>query len=126
MNSAIIAIGSNIEPDRNISKMLDLLKEEVEIIQVSKMIKTNPIGITEQSDFTNGAVKIKTQMSNEELNKRLKKIEDLLGRDRTVPKFGPRTIDLDILVFNDEIVDNDFYSRDFLRQSAEELGFKTY
>ena len=126
MNSAIIAIGSNIEPDRNISKMLDLLKEEVEIIQVSKMIKTKPIGITEQSDFTNGTVKIKTQMSDEELNKRLKKIEDLLGRDRTVPKFGPRTIDLDILVFNDEIVDNDFYSRDFLRQSAEELGFKTY
>jgi 2-amino-4-hydroxy-6-hydroxymethyldihydropteridine diphosphokinase len=44
-----------------------------------------------------------------------------MGRDRTIPKFGPRNIDLDIVVWNGTIVDEDYYTRDFLQKSVAEL-----
>jgi len=47
-----------------------------------------------------------------------------MGRDRSQEKFGPRNIDLDILIWNNAIVDPDYYTRDFLRNSAAELGFE--
>jgi 2-amino-4-hydroxy-6-hydroxymethyldihydropteridine diphosphokinase len=122
MNAVIIGIGSNIDAESNISKMLEILREHVEIVKVSEMIKTKPIGIENQPDYTNGAVKISTELNNEDLTVLLKAIENELGRDRTVPKFGPRTIDLDIVVWNGEIVDNDYYTRDFLQKSVSELS----
>ncbi|WP_321289519.1 2-amino-4-hydroxy-6-hydroxymethyldihydropteridine diphosphokinase [uncultured Sunxiuqinia sp.] len=123
MNTCIIGIGSNIEAEKNIPQALELLKKDLLILQVSKMIKTKPVGYTNQADFTNGAIKIKTNWSQKELVIYLKGIEDELERDRTQIKFGPRTIDLDVMIWNGEIVDKDYYSRDFLRQSAAELGF---
>ncbi len=121
MNEAIIGIGSNIEAEKNITKMLVLLKNQVEVLKISSMIKTKPIGIINQADYTNGAVKINTELDQKQLNSILKKIEDVMGRDRTAPKFGPRCIDLDIVVWNDKIIDDDYYTRDFLRKSVEEL-----
>ena len=122
MNTVVIGIGSNIQAETNISKMLEILKMHVEVLKVSAMIKTKPVGIKDQPDYTNGAVKIRTSIDNENLNQLLKKIEDQLGRDRTVPKFGPRCIDLDIITWNGEIVDKDYYSRDFLQKSVDELA----
>lgn len=124
MNDCIIGIGSNIEADRNIKEMLRLLAAKVEIVQVSQMVQTKPIGITEQADYTNGAVRIRTEMSLETLSLYLKMLEDQMGRDRSQKKFGPRNIDLDILIWNNTIVDPDYYTRDFLRNSAAELGFE--
>lgn len=122
LNTCVIGIGSNINADENIAKMLEILKKEVNVLQVSSMIKTKPIGIKNQPDFTNGAVKISTELDRDDLNKRLKQIEDEMGRDRTGPKFGPRCIDLDIAVWNGEVVDEDYYTRDFLRKNVAELG----
>ena len=101
--------------------MLDLLGLQVKITGLSEFIITKPIGIENQPDFTNGAVKILTDLSFSELTSLLKKIEDDLGRDRTAPKYGPRTIDLDIVIWNGKIVDPDYYSRDFLQQLIAEL-----
>ena len=98
-----------------------ILEREVEVKGVSSWVKTTPIGITDQDDFVNSAVKIRTTMTKEELVCYLKKLEDRLGRDRTLPKFGPRVIDLDIIVWNNEIVDNDYYERDFTRNAVDEL-----
>jgi 2-amino-4-hydroxy-6-hydroxymethyldihydropteridine diphosphokinase len=121
MNEVIIGIGSNIDAETNISKMLEILKSHVEVVKVSSFIKTKPIGIENQNEFTNGAVKIKTNLKLEDLTVLLKRIEDQMGRDRTAPKFGPRNIDLDIVVCNGEIVDDDYYTRDFLQKSVSEL-----
>jgi len=85
-------------------------------------LRTKPIGNEHQPDFTNGAVKIRTDLDRDALNLLLKRIEDEMGRDRSVPKFGPRTIDLDIVVWNGEIVDEDYYTRDFLQKSVEEIS----
>lgn len=124
MNDCIIGIGSNIDADKNIPEMLKLLATDVKIIQVSQMIQTKPIGITEQPDYTNGAVRIHTEMDRKALSSYLKKLEDQMGRDRSQKKFGPRNIDLDILIWNNTVVDPDYYTRDFLRNSAAELGFE--
>ena len=121
MNTVIIGIGSNINPDENIPRALKLLAEKVTIEKLSTLIKTKPIGITDQPDFINGAVKITTFLSREELQLFLKTTEDRTGRDRSQPRFGPRTIDLDIVVWNGEIVDPDYYTRDFLQIAVAEI-----
>ncbi|MBN2635440.1 MAG: 2-amino-4-hydroxy-6-hydroxymethyldihydropteridine diphosphokinase [Prolixibacteraceae bacterium] len=121
MNECIIGIGSNIDADKNISETLELLKKSVDVIKLSSLIKTKPVGITDQPDFTNGAVKIQTNLSAAELKRVLKAIEDIMGRDRTQPKFGPRSIDLDMVVWNGEIVDNDYYTRNFLKRCVDEI-----
>ncbi len=121
MNTGIIGIGSNIDADNNIPKMLAILESHVEIIKVSSLIKTKPIGITDQPDFTNGAVKISTYLDEDSLILLLKQIEDDMGRNRSEQKFGPRNIDLDLAVWNGKIVDPDYFERDFLRTSVDEL-----
>jgi 2-amino-4-hydroxy-6-hydroxymethyldihydropteridine diphosphokinase len=120
-NCAIIGIGSNINPEANISGMLKVLARKVHILKYSSFLKTKPVGIENQSDFINGAVKIETNLNRENLNHLLKSIEDRFKRDRSKPKFGPRTIDLDIVAWNDEIVDNDYFCREFLRQTVDEV-----
>jgi len=125
MNDCIIGIGSNIDAEENIAKMFRLLADDVEIIKVSKMVQTKPIGIIEQDDYTNGAVRIWTEMDLKTLTLYLKKIEDRMGRDRNQKKFGPRNIDLDILIWNNTIIDPDYFTREFLQNSAAELGFES-
>lgn len=118
MNICIIGIGSNIDADSNIAKMIEILSNKVTVIKVSPMLITKPIGIKEQPDYTNGAVKIETELDRAQLNLVLKSIENQLGRNRKEPKFGTRTMDLDIVVWNGEIVDPDYYTRDFLEKSV--------
>ena len=124
MNTCIVGIGSNIEAEKYIPLALEMIGNDCTILQTSSMVKTKPIGYADQDDFTNGAVKIETNWTRQELNRYLKQVEDQLGRDRTQIKFGPRTIDLDLMIWNGQVVDKDYYTRDFLRQSAAELGFK--
>lgn len=121
MNQCIIGIGSNINPQENIQSMLEILAQEHVLGEHSDWVVTSPIGITDQDDFVNGAVMVTTLLDRENFNLYLKKLEDRLGRDRTLPKFGPRTIDLDIVVWNGEIVDEDYHTRDFLKKSVNQL-----
>tara|TARA_R110002073_G_scaffold185696_4_gene344241 strand:- start:607 stop:975 length:369 start_codon:yes stop_codon:yes gene_type:complete len=121
MNDCIIAVGSNINPEYNIKESLNFLQQIVQVTGISSWIKTTPIGITNQDDFVNGAVRIRTALSMEALTQYLKKLENKLGRDRTLPKFGPRIIDLDIVVWNNKIIDHDYYTRDFVRNAVHEL-----
>jgi 2-amino-4-hydroxy-6-hydroxymethyldihydropteridine diphosphokinase len=123
INNCIIGIGSNIDAEKNIAQALNNLENEVTVIQISEMLKTKPIGIIDQPDFTNGAIRIETEKSLEELRSSLKMIETRMGRDRSLPKFGPRIIDLDILIWNNQVIDQDYFTRDFLRHLASELGF---
>ena len=121
-NVCIIGIGSNINAESNIQEMLEMLKMEVDVLKVSNFLKTEPIGIKDQPEYTNGAVKIETSHTKKELKKVLKNIEDQLGRDRSAPKFGPRTMDLDIVVWDGEIVDEDYFTRGFLKTSVDEIN----
>lgn len=121
MNDCIIGIGSNIDAENNIQKSLAFLEQDVEIIAISSWVKTAPIGITNQNDFINGAVRIRTTLSQDNLINYLKKLENKLGRDRSLPKFGPRTIDLDIVIWNNVVIDKDYYTRNFIKNAVDEL-----
>jgi len=121
MNCVIVGVGSNIRPEENITLAIRELEKSVKIIRKTGLMRTAPIGITDQPDFINGALLVETPMGIEQMKTLLKGLEDLLGRDRTLPKFGPRIIDLDLLAWNGEILDKDYYTRDFLRKLVDEL-----
>jgi 2-amino-4-hydroxy-6-hydroxymethyldihydropteridine diphosphokinase len=121
-HECIIGIGSNIESEQNMAAALFFLRQEQELIAVSSFLKTSPIGIPEQPDFLNGAAKVLTEMEMAEFKDYLKNIEERLKRDRTAPKFGSRTIDLDIVKWDDEIIDQDYYKRDFLKTVVDEVA----
>ena len=120
-NSVIIGMGSNIDPYVNFAEAITRLSKLFKICALSQVRITKPIGIIDQPDFINGALMIKTTMNKSSLETILEKIEDDMGRDRTAPKFGPRNIDLDVVVWNGTVVDNDYYDREFLREAVEDL-----
>lgn len=121
MNRAVIGVGSNIDPLENIVRARAEISGQLEILAESKFIETEPIGFADQPNFLNGAFLVETASNRSELSVWLSAVEEKLGRIRTENKYGPRTIDLDILVWNGEIVDNDVYSRKFLKDSIKEV-----
>ena len=104
-----MGIGSNLgEPERQISEALNLLRAEdgIDVVAVSSLRETEPVGYQDQPNFLNGAAALETDLSPRELLERLLAIERRLGRERgTGPRFGPRKIDLDLLLYGDETVD---------------------
>lgn len=120
-NDVIVGLGSNIDPTTHIEKALAQIKTRFSDILTSEFVMTQPIGYKDQADFCNGAVRFFTDLSAEELKTWLLKVENGLGRIRSENKNGPRTIDLDILVWNGEIVDKDVEHRDFLKNAIATL-----
>jgi GTP cyclohydrolase I len=120
-NRVIIAVGSNIEPAAHIERAREMIAADHTLVAVSNFVRTTPQGFADQDDFLNGAICIETQLDIEALETYLKEIEARLGRVRTENKNGPRAIDLDIAVFNGDIVDDDFYRYDFVRKAVSEL-----
>ena len=109
MATAFVGIGSNLgEPEGQIAAALDQLAAEdgIELVAVSTLRETEPVGYVDQPNFLNGAARIETELSARELLERLLAIESRLGRVRGEgPRFGPRMIDLDLLVYGDERID---------------------
>lgn len=121
MNRAIIAIGSNIEPHRHVEAAIAALAGSLRLLGRAATRVTKPIGFADQPDFVNTAVLIETALDAPALKDFLRSVEDRLGRVRTANKSAPRTIDLDIIVFNGLVTDADVHTRDFLRQAVLEL-----
>ena len=109
MAKAFVGIGSNLgQPERQIAAALEQLSAEegVEVLAVSTLRMTEPVGYRDQPDFLNGAVELETVLPARELLERLQAIESRLGRVRGEgPRFGPRTIDLDLLLYGDKTID---------------------
>ncbi len=107
---AILGLGSNIGSKReNIARAIEILSgfEDIEIIKRSRDYKTPPWGETDQDWFANACVSVMTRLEPYELLARCLEIEREMGRER-LQKWGPRVIDLDILVFgNLEICESD-------------------
>lgn len=120
-NDVIVGLGSNIQPATNIEKAVTIIKNKFLDIDRSCIIETEPIGFIGQDNFYNGALRFKTKLRLKALKQWLLDVEHRLGRVRTENKNSPRTIDLDILVWNGEIIDEDVYIRTFLQTAIEEL-----
>jgi 2-amino-4-hydroxy-6-hydroxymethyldihydropteridine diphosphokinase len=120
-NSVVIGLGSNINPEENIRKVIEAVASELHIVKSSSFVKTEPVGFKEQDRFLNGALLVETELDSDSLKSWLKELESKMGRINTDNRYGPRTIDIDILVWNGEVVDEEVYERDFLRRSIAEL-----
>lgn len=118
MNQAVIGVGSNIEPKLNVPRARERIAHRHVIIAESPLVETSPVGYVHQPDFTNGALLVETNLDRERLTADLKAIEAMLGRRHGTNRYGPRTIDLDIVVWNGEVIDRDLYTRDYLREAV--------
>jgi len=125
-----IALGSNLE-DREL-KLKTALEEIAEVSQIKKrsnIIETEPVGYTNQGKFLNMAIEVETTLSPMELLIKPQEIEHKLGRVRDI-KYGPRTIDLDIIFYEDKIINQphlqiphpEMHKRDFVLTPLNELA----
>ena len=107
MTLAYVGLGANLGPrEITLLRAVDLLAdtEGVEVRAVSQLRETEPVGVVDQPHFLNGAVVLDTSLSARELLDRLLEIERELGRVRDV-RWGPRVVDLDLLVYGDRQID---------------------
>lgn len=108
MSRAYVGLGANVgEREATIRRALALLDADadLDVVAVSTLRETDPVGMLDQPRFLNGVVAIETRLRPAELLARLLAVERTLGRSREGPRWGPRTIDLDLLVHGSEVVD---------------------
>jgi 2-amino-4-hydroxy-6-hydroxymethyldihydropteridine diphosphokinase len=103
---AFIGLGSNLgDREENVRAALERLSE-LGPLRASTVRETDPVGLTEQPMFLNAVAEVRTDLPARKLLASLLAIERDLGRDRTVEqRWGPRTIDLDLLLYGGEVVD---------------------
>ncbi len=130
MTRAFVAVGSNIDPEENVRTAIRLLSLRTRVTGISTVYLTRPEGRPEQPQFYNLIVEIETDLTPEEVKKDLlRRIEAELGRKRTKDKYAPRTIDLDLVLYDDVIretqelslPDPDILERPFLAIPLGEL-----
>ena len=104
MSSACLSLGSNIDPDANLRSAIAALRARFGSIQLSPVYRTGAVGF-EGAEFLNAAVVLETGLDPLALDAWLHALEDAHGRDRSGPRFGDRTLDLDLVLFDDRILD---------------------
>src|SRR5581483_9035569 len=105
---AFVGLGSNLgDREGTIRAALDALgaEEGIEVVAVSTLRETDPVGVGPQPLFLNGAAELETTLSARELLDRLLATEQRFGRTRVAGEHGPRTLDLDLLLYGDEQID---------------------
>ncbi len=102
---AYVGLGSNLQgPARQLENTFDLLNAipKTRLIRRSSLYRSAPFGGIEQPDFVNAVAALLTQLSAMDLLKELQRIESLRGRERGDSRWGPRVLDLDLLVYSDQ------------------------
>lgn len=131
-HTSYIALGSNMgDKERYLSQAVNALRqtEGCKVERVSDFLVTEPYGYTEQAEFLNGCLELSTLLTPEELLKLLHKIEQEAGRKRDI-RWGPRTLDLDILLYDNLIVDTqalhiphvEMHKRDFVLKPLAQIA----
>lgn len=123
MNDVYLLLGSNIEPAKNIPLAIESLLDSdfLEVIHISSTWQTKAVG-SKADDFYNVAIHMHTSCELDCLREMVVgEIEKKLGRVRTADKNAPRTIDLDVIVFNHQIIDKDVFVQDHIILPMAEL-----
>ncbi len=108
MPRAYIGLGANVgDREGSIHAAVERLgaHPDVTVVAVSRLRETEPVGIVDQPRFVNAAAAVDTELGARELLDVMLAVERELGRTRAGPRYGPRTIDLDLLLYGGEIVD---------------------
>ncbi|CEP33947.1 MULTISPECIES: 2-amino-4-hydroxy-6-hydroxymethyldihydropteridine diphosphokinase [unclassified Halomonas] len=121
LHECLISLGSNIDPDHYVVQALDIISRECNLLARSKTIRTSPVGYQQQPDFLNAALLVSTPLEREAFRTYLKGVEDRLGRVRGAIKSGPRTMDLDIVAWDGEVVDDGYFKHDYVKKPVDEV-----
>ena len=100
MSTAYLGIGSNMDAERNVRSAINTLRESFDHAGFSPVYRATAFGF-DGGDFINLVARVDTEMSPLALKHWLHELEDRHGRDRNVPKFSDRTLDIDILLYDD-------------------------
>jgi 2-amino-4-hydroxy-6-hydroxymethyldihydropteridine diphosphokinase len=121
MFTVYLSLGANIEPVENLKTALDRLQGGGKIMRVSSIWQTSAVG-SPGPDFINFSVLYETALEYEFLKINvLRKIEESLGRIRTQDKNAPRTMDIDIIIWNGQVIDQDLWKKAFIALPISEL-----
>ena len=131
-HTAYIAVGANMgETEKTVREAIQEVGtiKDTTVTRVSSLIVTKPYGVVEQDDFLNGAMEVRTLLTPEELLEELHRIEAEHGRERVL-RWGPRTLDLDIIFYDDLVMDSeeltiphiDMQNRDFVVDPMAEIA----
>jgi 2-amino-4-hydroxy-6-hydroxymethyldihydropteridine diphosphokinase len=104
MADVYVAAGSNVEPEKNLARALEELERAFGTLAVSPAYRNPAVGFA-GPDFINLVVGLRTADSAAQVKQTLERIEALCGRPRSAPKWGPRTMDLDILMYDQVVSD---------------------
>ncbi len=104
---AYIALGSNIAPERNLPAAVRELAGAGRVTNASRVYESEPVGNPEDPRFLNAVIRLETSLAPDKLQQSLRSVEAALGRVRTADPNAPRTIDLDLLTYDDESIEVD-------------------
>ncbi len=105
-NIAYLSLGTNIKPEQNMKAALTTLAQQTKVVAISSVWETKAVGTTAQANYLNAAVMVETDLNAQQLKEQvLGPIEHNLGRVRQVDKNAPRPMDIDIMLFNQDIID---------------------
>ena len=105
MNQAFISLGSNIDSEQNLPQAVQQLAGYGRVLAASPVYETAPVGNVNQPKFLNAAVLIETELTAADLKDALYSIEETMKRVRTADKNAPRVIDLDLSLYNDQVLE---------------------
>jgi len=109
-----LSLGSNIQPEVNLPRTIDLLRQYGEVLEVSSAWETEAVG-SDGPNFLNSCVLFITGTPYKELKEDvIHQIETRLGRKRSADKYAPRTIDIDIVLFDDMLCDEKYWNQPFV------------
>lgn len=103
---AYLGLGSNVDAEHHIRIAIDALRNRFGAIEISPVYRSKAVGF-EGNDFLNLAVRIETDLDPYQLRSFLRELEAEFGRDRDAPKWSDRTLDIDILLYDDLVVYDD-------------------
>lgn len=106
MPLAFLGIGSNVAPERHVAIAIDALDEAFEDLRLSPLYRSRAVGF-DGADFINGVASVRTDLSPWALRDWLRALEDEHGRERDVPKYSDRVLDVDILLYDDLVQDDE-------------------
>ena len=105
---ALLSLGSNVEPLRHVPRALDLLRARHEVLAISPWYRSPAVGgAGRQPDFVNLAVRIATDLPPRALREACRRTEEACGRQRGADRYAPRTMDVDVVLMGDLVLDLD-------------------
>ena len=120
MTNALIGMGSNIDPEKYLTDAAYEMRTRFSACSFSSVYRSKAVGM-EGDDFLNACCLIENVPSRTELVRWFKDMEDRCGRDRSEGSWKPRTLDLDLIIYGDEVLDDDLFRYPHVYVPASEL-----